>query len=119
MRRKQPYIEPAWCVQLVAAPLCREKQADGRWRSWGEVILPGETAPRYLRVVTLADGGRRGAAPVQREGCSIMEILNGGPEHRLFQIAEDVRSVYGARKEAMGSRTLDLTRRAGTQASRT
>ncbi len=23
---------------------------------WGEVVLPGETSPRFLRVITLADG---------------------------------------------------------------
>lgn len=56
VRRKRPYIEPAWCVQVVTAPLCREKQADGRWRFWGAVIRPGETSSRYLRVVTLEDG---------------------------------------------------------------
>lgn len=25
-------------------------------RFWGEIIVPGETVPRFLRVVTLADG---------------------------------------------------------------
>ena len=54
--RKRPYIELAWCAQVVAAPLRVEKQGDGRVRFWGEVTLPGETAPRYLRVVTLEDG---------------------------------------------------------------
>ena len=54
--RKRPYIEFAWCVQALASPLRREEQPDGRLRFWGEVILPGETEPRYLRVVTLEDG---------------------------------------------------------------
>lgn len=56
VRRKRPYIELTWCVQVVTAPLCREKQADGRWRFWGAVTPPGETVPRYLRVITLEDG---------------------------------------------------------------
>ena len=56
VRRKRPYIDPAWCVQVLAAPLHREKQADGRIRFWGEVTVPGSAGPRYLRVVTLEDG---------------------------------------------------------------
>ena len=56
VRRKRPYIELAWCVQVVNAPLHREKQSDGRLRFWGEVTRPGETGPRYLRVITLEDG---------------------------------------------------------------
>ena len=56
VRPKRPYIDPAWCVQVVAAPLHREEQADGRLRFWGKVTAPGETDSRYLRVVTLADG---------------------------------------------------------------
>lgn len=56
VRRKRPYIELIWCVQVVAAPLHWEKQADGRLRFWGEILLPNETAPRYLRVITLEDG---------------------------------------------------------------
>ena len=54
--RKRPYIEPEWCVRVVAFPLRTETQADGRVRYWGEVVRPGEDAPRSLRVVTLADG---------------------------------------------------------------
>lgn len=56
VRRKRPYIESAWCVQVVASPLHWEKQEDGRMRFWGEVMVAGETRPRYLRVVTLEDG---------------------------------------------------------------
>ena len=56
VRRKRPYIELAWCIQVVASPLRRETQEDGRVRFWGEVTLPGEASPRYLRVVTLEDG---------------------------------------------------------------
>ncbi len=54
--RKRPYIEVEWCAQIVSAPLHWEEQSDGRLRFWGEMTLPGETAPRYLRVVTLRDG---------------------------------------------------------------
>ncbi len=53
--RKRPYIDPAWCA-VVAEPLRREEQSDGRIRFWGEVRRAGEDAPRILRVVTLDDG---------------------------------------------------------------
>jgi len=56
VRRKRPYIELAWCLEVVAAPLRMEQQGDGRVRYWGEVIFPDEAVPRYLRVVTLEDG---------------------------------------------------------------
>ena len=56
VRRKRPYIELAWCAQILAAPLQVERQKDGRVRFWGEVTPPGETEPRYLRVITLEDG---------------------------------------------------------------
>ena len=55
VQRKRPYIELAWCVQVIASPLNSEKQSDGRLRFWGEVTRPGETGPRYLRVITLED----------------------------------------------------------------
>ncbi len=54
--RKRPYINPAWCAWIIATPLRREEQPNGRIRFWGEVIRPGETSPRFLRVITLADG---------------------------------------------------------------
>ena len=56
VRRKRPYIVPDWCVNVIAAPLRRERQPDGRIRFWGEVTLPGEEVSRILRVVTLDDG---------------------------------------------------------------
>ncbi|MCY4007317.1 MAG: hypothetical protein OXE84_10940 [Rhodobacteraceae bacterium] len=56
VRRKRPYIELAWCEAVVAAPLRRETQPDGRIRSWGEIHHDGKNPPRVLRVVTLADG---------------------------------------------------------------
>ena len=54
--RKRPYIDRNWCVAVLAAPVRSEKQLDGRIRYWGTVVVPGETKPRYLRVVTLEDG---------------------------------------------------------------
>ena len=54
--RKRPYIDPAWCIEVIAAPLRRETQPDGRVRFWGEIARSGETSPRVLRVVTLDDG---------------------------------------------------------------
>jgi hypothetical protein len=51
--RKRPYIKQEWCEQIVADPLQREVQPDGRIRFWGKVP---ELGGRYLRVVTLEDG---------------------------------------------------------------
>jgi hypothetical protein len=41
---------------VIAAPIRREVQPNGRIRSWGRVLRPGESAPRVLRVITLEDG---------------------------------------------------------------
>ena len=54
--RKRPYIRREWCRDVLAAPLHREVQKDHRIRFWGKIVVPGETRPRFLRVVTLADG---------------------------------------------------------------
>lgn len=54
--RKRPYIESVWCAAVLAAPLRREAQDDGRIRFWGNVRVPGEEKLRVLRVVTLDDG---------------------------------------------------------------
>ena len=56
VRRKRPYIHLAWCSDVITDPLRREVQPDGRVRYWGGVQLQGESTPRILRVVTLADG---------------------------------------------------------------
>ena len=56
VRPKRPYIDLAWCVEIIAAPLRREEQPDGRVRFWDEVRRPGEAVPRVLGVVTLSDG---------------------------------------------------------------
>lgn len=54
--RKRPYIQLQWCLDVVARPLRREIQDDGRVRLWGPIVVEGEDRPRYLRVVTLEDG---------------------------------------------------------------
>ena len=54
--RKRPYIKREWCQQVVAAPIRREVQADGRIRCWGKIQETGDLRPRFLRVVTLDDG---------------------------------------------------------------
>jgi hypothetical protein len=54
--RKRPYIDREWCRQVLAAPLRREVQSDGRIRFWGRVVGTADARPRFLRVVTLADG---------------------------------------------------------------
>ena len=56
VRRKRPYIDPAWCAQVLDNPLRREEQPDGRIRFWGEIVQPGEHTTRFLRVITLDDG---------------------------------------------------------------
>lgn len=54
--RKRPYLRREWCEQVLAAPIRREVQADGRIRFWGRIAAAGEARPRFLRVVTLDDG---------------------------------------------------------------
>jgi hypothetical protein len=54
--RKRPYIERDWCRKVLAAPIRREVQSDDRIRHWGRISVEGEARPRFLRVVTLADG---------------------------------------------------------------
>jgi hypothetical protein len=52
--RKRPYIKFAWCLEVLAAPVRRATQSDGRIRFWGKILFDGET--RFLRVITLEDG---------------------------------------------------------------
>ena len=54
--RKRPYIKREWCRDVLASPLRREVQSDGRIRLWGKIVAPGESRTRFLRVVTLDDG---------------------------------------------------------------
>jgi hypothetical protein len=54
--RKRPYIDVEMCVSVVAAPLRRDVQKDGRIRYWGDVIDKRDAKQRILRVVVLEDG---------------------------------------------------------------
>ena len=54
--RKRPYLQRHWCQAVVAAPIRREPQADGRIRFWGEAVDARDGRTRILRVVTLDDG---------------------------------------------------------------
>lgn len=54
--RKRPYLNLAMCASVIAKPLSRVVQPDGRVRHWGLVTFADEDAPRVLRVVTLEDG---------------------------------------------------------------
>ena len=54
--RKRPYLTVALCRAVLADPLRREVQDDGRIRHWGRVALPDDAGARILRVVTLEDG---------------------------------------------------------------
>jgi hypothetical protein len=56
VRRKRPYLTLEMCRNVLAEPLRREVQPDGRIRYWGRVTLSGEPEARILRVVTLEDG---------------------------------------------------------------
>ncbi len=54
--RKRPYIDAAWIAAVVAAPVRRLVQDDGRIRLWGAVVDPRDGKTRFLRVVMLDDG---------------------------------------------------------------
>lgn len=51
--RKRPYLKLEWCVAVIADPLEREVQEDGRIRFWGYIE---DLQGKALRVVTLEDG---------------------------------------------------------------
>ena len=51
--QKRPYIRREWCEWILADPLRRERQPDGRIRFWGRIPEFGD---RVFRVVTLDDG---------------------------------------------------------------
>jgi hypothetical protein len=51
--RKRPYIQTEWYERILAEPIARAVQSDGRIRFWGRVPELGSRVPR---VVTLADG---------------------------------------------------------------
>jgi hypothetical protein len=50
--RKRPYIQIEWRERVIASPVSRVVQSDGRIRFWG--LVP-ELDGRFLRVETLAD----------------------------------------------------------------
>ena len=54
--RKRPYINPNQCAEVVARPLPRLIQDDGRICHWGRVVDSRDGTTRVLRVVTLDDG---------------------------------------------------------------
>jgi hypothetical protein len=49
---KRPYLTEAMCRRVVAAPVRKETQPDGRIRHW----VFDASLNKWLRVVTLADG---------------------------------------------------------------
>jgi hypothetical protein len=51
--RKRPYLRREWCARIIAGPVRRERQPDGRIRHWSYVDQLGG---RALRVIALADG---------------------------------------------------------------
>ncbi len=54
--RKRPYLTLEVCHAVVAKPLRREAQSDGRIRHWAEHVDVRDGKARIMRVVTLADG---------------------------------------------------------------
>ena len=50
--RKRPDLRIEWCLAIVASPVSKEIQPDGRVRFWG---YPAELGGKALRVVTLED----------------------------------------------------------------
>ena len=54
--RKRSYLTVEMCRTVLAYPLQRVVQEDGRIRHWGAVTLPDEAETRILRVITLDDG---------------------------------------------------------------
>ena len=54
--RTRPCLDAQWFAPILASPIRRESQADGRIRSWGAIVDPRDGKTRFLRIVTLADG---------------------------------------------------------------
>ncbi len=54
--RKRLYLTLELCEAVIANPIRREVQDDGRIRHWGAATLPNHMGERILRVITLADG---------------------------------------------------------------
>ncbi len=51
--RKRPYFKVEWCLAVIANPIQREVQPDGRIRFWGYIE---ELNGKALRVIILEDG---------------------------------------------------------------
>jgi hypothetical protein len=49
-------LRGCWCAEVLANPLRRTVQSDGRIRFWGSVTASGMSEARILRVVVLEDG---------------------------------------------------------------
>src|SRR6266446_4344324 len=92
--RKRPYIGRQWCAEIITRPVRREVQADGRVRFWDMIARPGEAEPRYLRVVTLADGITR-------------PRFSRGQDMKLHYYA-DTDSLYIELKETPGTETREV-----------
>ena len=54
--RKRPYLDQTQCAEVIARPLRREVQDDGRIRHWGRMVDGRDGSTRVLRVITLDDG---------------------------------------------------------------
>jgi hypothetical protein len=54
--RKRPYIKTEWCEAAISTLVRRERQSDGRFRYWRQIVDTEDGKPRMLRVVTLDDG---------------------------------------------------------------
>jgi len=54
--RKRPYIQREWCAEVIARPVRRIVQANGRIRHWAWVDYPSRAERHALRVITLEDG---------------------------------------------------------------
>jgi hypothetical protein len=53
--RKRPYLRSEWIAAVLADPIARSNQPDGRLRLWGRIER--EDGKLYiLRVITLEDG---------------------------------------------------------------
>jgi uncharacterized protein YuzE len=50
VRRKRPYIDPEMCSAVIAAPIRRDVQGDGRIRHWGVVTDRRDGKERHMKL---------------------------------------------------------------------